>query len=252
MCALCLCFGANLLAAQAVFTPDFPPDKRGFSSQYNLYLVGHLLLISQGLTVSYFHNVAGSKRYRLLLSPQFSTFSVLQENRKFIFTGALYYKFVAKKRFETAAFVGLNYVLSRLDYARYEYEGIVLTNKDRFLDHFGPSVGASLGYKIIKRPRFSIAPFLGVAHTLFNKSYEPNLFEGYKPSFNLGFILNRYNQKDMKKTVFASFATLTMLSACQKRDEPVPSDTFKNPLHLAMDSAVYKAFLTLRGSPLAF
>ena len=48
----------------------------------------------------------------------------------------------------------------------------------------------------------------------------------------------------MKKTVFASFATLTMLSACQKRDVPVPSDTLKNPLHLAMDSAVHKAFLT--------
>jgi hypothetical protein len=185
---LVLTFVINTTKGQV--NTEIKPEKQGFGIQYNQYLTGHPLIFSSGFTATYYNRRWGNDHHGLFISPQFSTFSVANEDRKFIFTGAIFYKYTPKKRFEATAFVGLNYILSRLDYDRYEYEGIELTNRGRFLHHVGPSVGVNFGYKIFKTKDYSISPNFGITLTQFNKNYKANLFEGYKPSLHIGINFN--------------------------------------------------------------
>ena len=162
-----------------------------YGIQYNPYLLEPPVYFYNGFTISYSKKIVGEKRVQLFVSPQIGRINIPNVEKKIIFSGILQYKYVSKKRFEASVSLGLNYILTRLDYDRYEYENNVFTNKGKLLHQIAPSTGFNVGYKVIKRQKFSLSPFVGVSIIKLNKTYQPNLFAGYKPDIIIGINLNR-------------------------------------------------------------
>ncbi|WP_462249788.1 hypothetical protein [Ferruginibacter sp.] len=182
----------NKTAAQTTTTSkaDYKYSK-SFGLQGSLYLLEHPLGFYPGVTLSYSKNIVGNKRHQLAIFPQIGLLILPDVESRYIFTAALQYKYISKKRFEGNIFIGASYILTRLAFDRYEYENATLKNKGNLLHHAGPSAGFNLGYKVIKKKKYSISKQIGISFTKFNKSYTPSLFSGYKPAVNIGIILNK-------------------------------------------------------------
>jgi hypothetical protein len=181
-----LFLGVNAHASDTLIVKKY----RSVGVQSNTYLIDHPLFFNRGTSITYTHDFFVKKRHHLAVMPQFGVLNIPNIEQKFIFSAALQYKFVGKRRFEAAAFVGVNYVLSKLDYDVFEYEGTALVNKGNTLNHFGPSAGVTLGFKVWKRPTYSITPFLGISVIQFGQTYPPNLFKNYRQSLNIGVNVN--------------------------------------------------------------
>lgn len=148
------------------------------------------LALSPFVNLSYSKTIVGHKTHQLAFFPQFGVIFLKNIETKFLLSTSLQYKYLAIKRFETNVFLGINYQLRRLQYDRYQFEDNTLKNKGRNLHQFGPTLGINIGYKLIKKRSYSITPFLGFSLTKLNKSYVPNLFDGYKPRLSIGVNFN--------------------------------------------------------------
>ncbi len=171
-------------------------DKTSFHSQSfgiqgGLTLLENPFVLYPIVTLSYSKTILGTKRHQLAILPQFGAIFLPSIENKFLLSTTLQYKYISKKRFEANIFLGINYQLRRLAYDRYQYEDNVLKNKGKSLHQFGPTSGINIGYKVIKKQKFSITPFLGISITKLNKNYQPNLFVGYKPSLTFGLTFNK-------------------------------------------------------------
>jgi hypothetical protein len=163
---------------------------KSFGIQSNTFLIDHPLFFNRGTSMFYSHDFLVKKKNHLAISPQVGFLKILEIEQKFIFTAALQYKYIGKKRFEASAFIGANYILSKLDYDLLEYEGNSLVNKGNAQYHFGPSAGITFGYKVWKRKHYSISPFVGLSVIQFGQNYRPSLFKNYKQSLNIGLNIN--------------------------------------------------------------
>lgn len=184
-------FFAKLNAQTAESGSEAKSKPQTFGINGSLYLLEHPLGFYPGISFSYSKYVTGSNRHQIALAPQFGLLIIPDVENKYIFTVALQYKYASKKRFEAFASIGANYVLTKLAFDRYEYEGTEFKNKGNLLHKIAPSAAFGVGYKIIKKKRFSISPQLGLSVIKFNKSYTNSLFSGYKPSFNIGITINK-------------------------------------------------------------
>ncbi|MBY0479084.1 MAG: hypothetical protein K2Q24_15660 [Chitinophagaceae bacterium] len=191
---ICLALSSFVVKIDAQSTVSGSKNKnkpQTFGIHGSLFLLEHPLGFYPGITFTYSKYVTGSNRHQIAVAPQFGLLVIPDVENKYIFTVALQYKYASKKRFEASASIGANYILTRLAFDRYEYEGTEFKNKGNLLHKIAPSAAFSVVYKIIKKKKFSISPQLGVSVIKFNKSYTNNLFTGYKPSFNIGININK-------------------------------------------------------------
>jgi hypothetical protein len=170
-------------------------DKTSFHSQSfgiqgGLTLLENPFVLYPVVNLSYSKTILGHKRHQLAILPQFGAIFLPDIETKVLISTSLQYKYISKKRFEANIFLGVNYQLRRLAYNRYQYEENILKKKGKSLHQFGPTLGVNLGYKVIKKQHFSLSPFLGISLTKLNKSYQPNLFVGYKPGLTFGLTFN--------------------------------------------------------------
>lgn len=171
---------------------DFKPiQKHSFGVQAGLTLLENPFVLYPNVNLSYAKTIVGQKRHRLALLLQTGAIFLPDIETKLLFSVSAQYKYVSKKRFEANVFFGLNNQIRMLAYDRYQFEDNMLKNKGRFLYQLGPTIGMNLGYKVVKKERFSLTPFLGLSLTKLNKDYQPNLLTGYKPNFSLGITLNK-------------------------------------------------------------
>lgn len=168
-----------------------PIQKHGFGVQTGLTLLENPFVLYPSVNFSYSKTIAANKRHRLALLYQLGAIFLPDIETKFLFSAAAQYKYVSKKRFEANVFFGLNNQVRMLAYDRYQFEENMLKNKGRYLYQLGPIAGLNVGYKVVKKEKFSLTPFLGVSLTKLNKNYQPSLFTGYKPSFSFGITLNK-------------------------------------------------------------
>jgi hypothetical protein len=157
----------------------------------SLYLLEHPLAFYPGGTIVYAKKIGGSETHQIRLSPQLGFVSVPDVETKFIVTTALQYAYRPKAAFVADVYVGINYILSRLAYERYEYMNAELVSKGKTLHHWGPSVGMNLGFQFFRKRKYSIGPMLNLGLTRFNKSYTNNFFEGYKTNIGIGITVNK-------------------------------------------------------------
>lgn len=171
-------------------------DRASFHSQSfgikgGLTLLENPFVLYPVVNLSYSRTILGHNRHQLAFLPQFGAIFLPGIEKKILLSTSLQYKYISKKRFEANIFLGINYQLRKLAYDRYQFEDNVLKNKGKYLHQFGPTLGVNIGYKVIKKQKFSITPFLGISLTKLNKNYQPNLFIGYKPSLTFGLTFNK-------------------------------------------------------------
>ncbi len=184
-------FVAQKSQAQAA-TPDDPPfHRQSFGVQGGLILLGNPFVLYPTVSLSYSKTILGHRQHQLAVLPQIGVVLLPTIETKYLFSTALQYKYVGRKRFEASVFLGLNYQLRQLQYDRYAFEDNALVNKGSTLHQLGPTLGLNLGFKALKKRNFSISPFLGISLTQLNKNYQPNLFTGYRPSLNFGITFNK-------------------------------------------------------------
>jgi hypothetical protein len=168
-----------------------PIQKHSFAIQGGLALLETPYVLYPSINLSYSKTIAGLKRHRLAILFQSGAIFIPDIETKFLFSVSAQYNYVSKKRFEANVFFGLNNQIRMLSYDRYEFDGNTLQNKGRFLYQPGPTIGMNIGYKVIKRERFSITPFVGISLTKLNKDYQKKIFTGYKPNVSFGITLNK-------------------------------------------------------------
>jgi hypothetical protein len=164
---------------------------QSFGIQGGLSLLENPFVLYPVVNLSYSRTILGHKRHQLAILPQIGAIFLPEIETKFLISNSLQYKYISKKRFEANIFLGVNYQLRALAYDRYQFEDNVLKNKGKFLHQFGPTLGLNIGYKVIKKQKFSISPLLGISLTKLNKIYQPDLFVGYKPSVTFGLTFNK-------------------------------------------------------------
>lgn len=164
---------------------------QSFGIQGGLTLLENPFVLYPVVNLSYSRTILGHKRHQLAILPQFGAIFLTDIEKKILISTSLQYKYISKKRFEANIFLGVNYQLRRFAYYRYQFEDNVLKNKGKSLHQFGPTLGINIGYKVIKKQKFSMSPFLGISLTKLNKNYQPNLFVGYKPSLTFGLTFNK-------------------------------------------------------------
>ncbi len=168
-----------------------PIQKHSFGVQGGLTLLENPFVLYPNINLSYAKTIEGNKRHRLALLYQLGAIFLPDIETKFLFSVAAQYKYVSPRRFEANLFFGLNNQLRMLSYDRYQFDGNMLNNKGRYLYQIGPIAGLNIGYKVVKKEKFSLAPFFGISLTKLNKNYQPSLFTGYKPNFSFGVVLNK-------------------------------------------------------------
>ncbi len=164
---------------------------QSFGIQGGLSLLENPLVLYPVVNLSYSRTILGHRRHQLAILPQIGAIFLPEIETKFLISNSLQYKYISQKRFEANIFLGVNYQLRALAYDRYQFEDNVLKNKGKFLHQFGPTLGLNIGYKVIKKQKFSISPLLGISLTKLNKNYQPDLFVGYKPSVTFGLTFNK-------------------------------------------------------------
>jgi hypothetical protein len=164
---------------------------QSFGIQGGLSLLENPFVLYPFVNLSYSKTIIGHNRHQLAIFPQLGMTILPSIEKKILLSTSIQYKYISKKRFEANVFLGINYQLRRLGYDRYQFEDNALKNKGKYLHQFGPTTGINIGYKIIKKKSYSITPFLGISIIKLNKSYEPNLFNGYKPNLTFGITLNK-------------------------------------------------------------
>ncbi len=164
---------------------------QSFGIQGGLTLLENPFVLYPVVNLSYSRTILGHKRHQLAILPQFGAIFLTDIEKKILISTSLQYKYISKKRFEANIFLGVNYQLRRFAYYRYQFEDNVLKNKGKSLHQFGPTLGINIGYKVIKKQKFSMSLFLGISLTKLNKNYQPNLFVGYKPSLTFGLTFNK-------------------------------------------------------------
>ena len=164
---------------------------QSFGIQGGLSLLENPFVLYPTVNLQYSKTIYGKNRHQLAIFPQLGAIYLPRIETKILTSISLQYKYISKKRFEANVFLGINYQLRNLTYNRFEFQDNVLKEKGRFLHQFGPTLGLNIGYKIIKRENFSITPILGISLTKLNKIYQPNLFDGYKPSLTFGITINK-------------------------------------------------------------
>jgi hypothetical protein len=188
-------FSIQLLsAAYGQTTVEKSPRQKShesFSLIGSLYLLEHPLSFYPGGTIVYAKKIGGSETHQIRLSPQLGFVSVPDVETKFIVTTALQYAYRPKAAFVADVYIGINYILSRLAYERYEYVNTELVSKGNTLHQWGPSAGINLGFQFFRKRKYSIGPMLNLGLTRFNKSYTNNFFEGYKTNIGLGITINK-------------------------------------------------------------
>lgn len=184
-------FIAHTCRAQEAADNDPPFHRQSFGIQGGLILLGNPFVLYPTVNLAYSKTILGQKQHQLAVLPQIGVILLPDIETKFLFSTAIQYKYVGKKRLETSVFLGMNYQLRRLAYDRYAFEDNILKNKGKSRHQLGPTLGLNIGYKVIKKRNFSISPFMGVSLTKLNKNYPSNLLAGYKPSINLGINFNK-------------------------------------------------------------
>lgn len=164
---------------------------QSFGVQGGLSLLENPFVLYPMVNLQYSKTIYGKKRHQLAIFPQLGAMFLPNIETKILTSVSLQYKYISKKRFEANLFLGINYQLRRLAYAPYEFENNILTEKNRYLHQFGPTIGVNFGYKVMKKEKISITPILGISLTKLNKIYQPNLFGGYKPSITFGMTFNK-------------------------------------------------------------
>jgi hypothetical protein len=164
---------------------------QSFGLQAGLILLENPFVLYPSVNLSYSRSFLVKGRYQLAFMPQLGFIPLPTIENKFLFSTSLQYKYVSEKRFEANVFLGLNYQLRQLQYDRYALEGNELVNKGSILHQFGPTTGLNIGYKIIKKEKYSISPNIGFSFTKLNKIYQANIFQGYKPTVLIGITINK-------------------------------------------------------------
>jgi hypothetical protein len=162
-----------------------------FGVQVGLTLLENPFVLYPVTNLCYSKTIVGRERHQLAVLNQFGAIFLPDIETKILMSSSFQYKYISKKRFEANVFLGINYQLRRLAYNRYEYVGNALKNKGGYEHQCGPTSGLNVGYKIIKKKRYSITPTFGVSLIKLNRIYHPNLFIGYKPSAVFGLTFNR-------------------------------------------------------------
>ncbi|MBO0931475.1 hypothetical protein [Fibrella aquatilis] len=183
-----LCYESN---AQATIDNKTQFHSRSFGVQGGLSLLENPFVLYPIVGLSYSQTALGFRRHQLAIFSQLDVIMLPTIETKFLFSTSLQYKYISKKRFESAIFLGLNYQLRKLAYDNYQFEDNVLKNKGSYLHQIGPIAGINIGYKLIKKKNYSVSPFFGVSMIKLNKSYKPGVLSGYKPNFTFGLFLNK-------------------------------------------------------------
>ena len=156
---------------------------------YGSSLVFYPNLINKFIGVNYSQSFIGNNRNQIGIKTQVSTINLENVETKLLFSNSLQYNYFSKKRFVGSVCLGLNYQLRKLDYEKYRITKNGLEKSSKYLHQFGPIWGTNFSYKIIRRKAYSLGVFLDYSRVKLNKSYSPNLFDGYKSLISIGAIV---------------------------------------------------------------
>jgi hypothetical protein len=161
-----------------------------FSLQGGLTLLEVPAVFYPNIGISYSKTILGKSVHQLAVNPQLQFISLPSIENKFLLSANAEYKLQTKWRFEFNVFVGVNYQMRRFAYDVYEFKDSSLQNVGNIKHQIGPAVGIHLGYKILRRKKYSIGPFIGVSLTKLRNSYNNSFKEGFVPTAFFGAKLN--------------------------------------------------------------
>lgn len=142
-----------------------------------------------GGTVSYAKDFYNSGKHSFAYNPSLGFFnSIDTENRYIVGLGAQY-RIDFTKRSSLRVNLGVNYILTKFLYDRFEYNAQNEPIEQKSLkSNFGPSIGLQYSYDVFRIKSASFAPVLGYKLIGLEGGNYTRLTEGFSPSISLGIL----------------------------------------------------------------
>lgn len=185
--ALSIIMAAGFFAVAAQPEPGAPPLPAYTSLTLDASLLGHPLLLYPGFTLEYARPIASRGRQRLTLAPALGYVRVPERERRYLTRLSLQYRLQPLTWLELQLGMGLAYVLTRLDFERYDYDDQGnFSVQGRHIHRLAPTTDLRLAFALLRSERMILSPLLGLSLVRYDRSYRRRMLEGFQPSLSLG------------------------------------------------------------------
>ena len=155
------------------------------------YLLDHPLLLYPGISIQYSYPFFSKGFHHFCYGPTLGFVSVPNVETRWLMGAGVHYTAKFTKRFFAGAELNGYYILTKLDYDRYEYDGQGnFVNQGRFLHRVAPGFALNFGWDIVRREKYQLGLLFQTRVIRFDKSYTNKFLEGFKQAFSLGVSLN--------------------------------------------------------------
>lgn len=181
-------FTSQLINAQ---TNDAINSKKTttISTFLDVYLIDLYDGLDVGSTISYTRDFYSKGKHYFAYNPSLGFFNSINTENRYILGLGAQYRLELTKRSNIRVNLGVNYILTKFLYDRYEYNAQNEQVEQKSLkSNFGPSIGLQYSYDVFRIKSVAIAPIVGYKLTKLEGGNYSKITEGFSPSISLGII----------------------------------------------------------------
>lgn len=153
------------------------------------YLIDFYDGLDVGSSVSYSRDFYRKGKHSFAYNPSLGFFNSINTENRYILGFGAQYRFEFTKRLNVRVNLGVNYILTKFLYDRFEYnaqnEQIA---QNSIKSNFGPSFGLQYSYDLFKIKSASFAPVLGYKLIKLDGGNYSRPTEGFSSSISLGIL----------------------------------------------------------------
>ncbi|WP_291869258.1 hypothetical protein [Maribacter sp.] len=155
----------------------------------DIYVIDLYDGLDVGSTISYTRDFYSKGKHYFAYNPSLGFFNSIDTENRYILGLGAQYRFEPTKRSNIRVNLGVNYILTKFLYDRFEYNAQNEPVEQKNLkSNFGPSIGLQYSYDVFRIKSVSIAPVLGYKLIKLDGGKYSRITEGFSPSFSLGII----------------------------------------------------------------